>query len=71
MKSHCWLVVRPTVVFNSLQMQMVGDHWPAMSGRRQSVATPPDDGAVYSNSSDGTYHTPSLASIYQVSPVIL
>ena len=43
-----------------------------MSGGRvhnSSVSTPPEDGAMYSNSSD--YHTPSLASIYQVSMVII
>ena len=51
-------------------------HKSDLSGRSYSLSvTPPghapgpmsanDDGAVYSNSSD--YHTPSLASIYQVS----
>ena len=41
-----------------------------MLSGRGSAATPPggEDGAMYSNSSDSNYtnHTPSLASIYQV-----
>ena len=47
-----------------------GDHVRGRSMSSVSGTSPMDDGhdgAMYSNSSEGTYHTPSLASIYQVS----
>ena len=52
------------------RMLRTESHKSDLSGRSYSLSvTPPghapEDGAVYSNSSD--YHTPSLASIYQVS----